>query len=69
MLVKSVSFLPESIKSMKPMQNYPYIIELFACTRKMLAFFVFIPCKAFNLFRNMFNTKTTKIKKFTFFTK
>ena len=36
MLVKSVSFLPDSIKSMNPMQKYPHITELFACTRKML---------------------------------
>ena len=36
MLVKSVSFLPASIKSVNPMQKYP-LIELFACTRKMLA--------------------------------
>ena len=37
MLVKSVNFLPASIKSMNPMQKYPHIIELFACTRKILA--------------------------------
>ena len=37
MFIKSVSFLPASIKSMNPMQKYPHIIELFACTRKMLA--------------------------------
>ena len=37
MLVKSVSFLPASIKSINPMQKYPLIIEVFACTRKMLA--------------------------------
>ena len=36
MLVKSVSFLPDSIKSMNPMQKYLHITELFACTRKML---------------------------------
>ena len=37
MLVKSVSFLPASIKSMNPMQKYPQIIELFACTQKVFA--------------------------------
>ena len=37
MLVKSVSFLPVSIRSINPIQKYPHIIELFACTRKMLA--------------------------------
>ena len=36
MLVKSVSFLPASIKLMNPMQKYPHVIELFASTRKML---------------------------------
>ena len=35
MFIKSVSFLPASIKSMNPMQKYPHIIELFACARKM----------------------------------
>ena len=37
MFVKSVSFLHASIESMNPMQKYPHITELFACTRKMLA--------------------------------
>ena len=37
MRVKSVSFLPVSIKSMNSMQKYPHITELFACTRKILA--------------------------------
>ena len=37
MSVKSVNFLPASIKSMNPMQKYPHITKLFACTRKMLA--------------------------------
>ena len=41
MFVKSISFLPESIKSMNPMQKYPHITELFACTQKMLDFMVF----------------------------
>ena len=36
-LVKSVKFLLPSIKSMNPMQKYPHILELLACTRKMLA--------------------------------
>ena len=38
MFVKSVNFLPASIKSINPMQKYPHITELFPCTRKMLAF-------------------------------
>ena len=33
-LVKSVNFLLANIKSMNPVQKYPYIIELFACTGK-----------------------------------
>ena len=44
------------------MQKYPYIIELFAFTRKMLALF-------FKLFRNMFNTKAIEINNFTSVTK
>ena len=43
MFVKLVSFLPASIKSMNPMQKYPHITELFACTRKMLAIMFFFP--------------------------
>ena len=43
MLVKSVNFLQGSIKSMNPMQKYPHIIELFDCTRKMLAFIFLFP--------------------------
>ena len=69
MLVKSVSCLPASIKSMNPMQKYPHITELFACTRKMLAIMFLIPDKFFNVFRNMFNTKTVEINNFTFVTK
>ena len=43
MLVKSVSFLLASIKSMNPMQTYPKITELFACTPKMLAIMFLFP--------------------------
>ena len=43
MFVKSVSFLSASIKSMNPMQKYPHITELFACTRKMLAVVFLFP--------------------------
>ena len=46
MLVKSVSFLPASIKSMNPMQKYPHITELFACTRKMLAIMFLFPANS-----------------------
>ena len=43
MLVKSVSVLPTSIKSMNPMQKYPHITELFARTRKMLPIMILFP--------------------------
>ena len=43
MLVKSVSFLPVSIKSMNSMQKYPHITELFACTRKILVIMFLFP--------------------------
>ena len=43
MFVKSDSFLPASIKSIHPMQKYPYITKLFACTRKMLAIVFLFP--------------------------
>ena len=43
MFVKSVNFLPASIKSMNPMQKYPHITESFACTRKMLAIMFLFP--------------------------
>ena len=43
MFIKSVSFLPASIKSMNPMQKYSHITELFACTQKMLAFIFLFP--------------------------
>ena len=41
--VKSVNFLPASIKSMNPMQKYPHITESFACTQKMLAIVFLFP--------------------------
>ena len=43
MFIKSVSFLPASIKSMNSMQKYPHIIESFACTQKILAFMFLFP--------------------------
>ena len=43
MLVKSVSFLSASIKSMNPMQKYQRIIELFARNRKILAIMFLFP--------------------------
>ena len=49
MFIKSVSFLPASIKSMNPMQKYPHIIELFACTRKMLAITFLFPTNSLSL--------------------
>ena len=42
-LVRSVSFLPASIKSINRMQKNPHIIELFGCTRKMLAIMLSFP--------------------------
>ena len=68
MLVKSVSFLPGIIKSINPMHKYPHV-ELFACTRKMLALMFFFPNKFFNFFRNIFNTEANVINNFTFVTK
>ena len=43
MSVKSVNFLPASIKSMNPMQKYLHITELFPCTRKILAIIFLFP--------------------------
>ena len=43
MLVKSVSFLPASIKSINPMQKYPHITELFACTQKIVTIMFLFP--------------------------
>ena len=43
MSVKSVNFLPASIKSMNPMQKYLHITESCACTRKMLAIMILVP--------------------------
>ena len=45
MLVKSISFLPASMKSMKPMQKYSHIIELFVCTQKNVSYCALIPDK------------------------
>ena len=41
--IKSVNFLPASIKSMNPMQKYSHIIELFDSTLNMLAFMFLFP--------------------------
>ena len=43
MFVKSVSFLPTSIKSINPMQKYLYITESSACTRKMFTSMFLFP--------------------------
>ena len=43
MFVKSVTFLPATIKLMNPMQKYPHITELVARTRKMLATMFLFP--------------------------
>ena len=68
MLVKSVSFLSASTKSINPVQKYPHITELFACTRNV-SFDVFILDTFFNFFRNMFNAEAIKINNFILFTK
>ena len=56
---------------MNLMEKYPHISELFACTRKMLAFMFLFPIfgKFFNFFRNMFNTEVIKINNFIYVTK
>ena len=41
--IKSVNCLPASIKSMHPVKKYPQIIDLFFCTRKMLAIMFLFP--------------------------
>ena len=43
MFVKSVNFLPASVKSMNPIQKFPHITESFACARKMLAIIFLFP--------------------------
>ena len=45
MLVKSTKVLPASIKSVNPMRKYPHIVELLACTQKMLALMFLFPAK------------------------
>ena len=47
MIVKSINFLPASIKSMNPLEKYPHITELLACTRKMLAIMFLFPTNSF----------------------
>ena len=46
MLVKALSFLPATIKSMNPMQKYQHIIESFVCTGKMLAIMFLFPANS-----------------------
>ena len=46
MLAKSTKVSPASIKPMNPVQKYPHIIELFACSRKMVAFRFLCPTKS-----------------------
>ena len=46
------------------MQKYPHITELFTRSQKILAIMFLFPIN-FNLFRNMFNTKTIEINNFT----
>ena len=42
-MLKLVSFLPASIKWKNPMQKYPHITELFACTQKILTIMFLFP--------------------------
>ena len=48
MLVKSVNFLPASIKSMNPVQKYPQIIEVFLQNLGLLQ----LICKASLIFKS-----------------
>ena len=41
--MKPTKLLSASIKSINPMQKYLHIIELFVCTRKMLAVMYLFP--------------------------
>ena len=69
MFVKSVSFLPVSIKSMNTMQKYPHITELFACTQKMLAIMFLFPTNS-SISSGICSTpKTIEINNFTSVTK
>ena len=43
MFVKSVNFLPASIKPINPIQKYPHITESFSSTRKILAIMFLFP--------------------------
>ena len=47
MFVKSVNFLPVSIKLMNTMQKYSHITRLFACTQKMLSIMFLFPTNSF----------------------
>ena len=46
MFVKSVSFLPDSIKSINPIKKLPHITELFACTHRIFAFMFLFPANS-----------------------
>ena len=59
MLVKSVNFLPASIKSMNLMQKYSHI-DCFACTRKMLAIMFLCPTSSLISSRTCSTPKLSK---------
>ena len=63
-VLKSVNFLPASIKFMNPKQKYPHIAELFVCTRKMLAVVFFFPI---NSLISSGTCSTPKLKKNFYF--
>ena len=54
---------------MNPMQNYPHITELLACTLKIFAPNAFVPNEFFNFFRNILNSNAIEINNFSFSTK
>ena len=60
MLVKSFNFVPANIKLMNPIQTYPHITELFACTRKIWAIMFLFPM---NLLISSGTCSTPKLSK------
>ena len=60
-LVKSVKLLPLRIKSINPIQKYPQITESYACILKIFVTIVDLLINFFDLFWNMFNSKTIKV--------
>ena len=67
-LVKSLNFLPASIKSISPIQKYPHIIETNACILKIFVI-MFLFCEAedkgrlINAFISLGKCSTSKLSK------